>query len=382
MQVGELFVSLGVKGSDKTLGAIGGVKKGLSETKSMSLETTAALLAVFYALDKIITASGRLGTSMANFNATTGDSRKEVQQWSYALKQAGGSGEEMVAGFRAVSQAIAKMKLENVAPEKMGLLNNLVGFDMKKATEKATGDAYTLRKLRDAMIKTDAATATALGKSFGLGETFVAAARRGKLSDAMLNSAPVLSDRVLNKNDSQHIALENVKDKFERGMSTLMANHGDELVHAIEKMSNSLLKIIEILTLIANKFGVFKGLGMAAEDLDQTVDNVKKEGIWSRAKVVGGAYSDIFQDMVGSVMPGGNMMTKAEMHKHAIETAPARAAARAARGHGVTNHTTINTKVTGIDPKDHHSVKQLHHQVLQKQVNQITKQSPVQAGGY
>src|ERR1700744_4238817 len=102
MDIGSLFLNLGIKGSEKTVGALTDVKKGLGELGSMSLEAKAGIVAAMYALEQLFATSGKAGTDLTNFNAITGESVKTLQQYQYAARQVGVSNQEVEGSFKTL----------------------------------------------------------------------------------------------------------------------------------------------------------------------------------------------------------------------------------------------------------------------------------------
>jgi len=164
MTIAELFVNLGVKGADSAGKALGGVKGGLGEVKSMSLEAKAALVGVIYGLERMMSNSAQLGTSLTNFNALTGISAQQLQQWQYAARQAGVAGEEMTGSMKAVQSTMANMLMGKGAPEGMAMLANKVGFDPARARD----TAYVLGQLQKFAQSVPQDVGNAMIKSFGV----------------------------------------------------------------------------------------------------------------------------------------------------------------------------------------------------------------------
>ena len=54
LTVAEMFVNLGIKGSEKTVDAVNSVDKGISNIRSTSLEAKAAIVAMFYAIGRVV----------------------------------------------------------------------------------------------------------------------------------------------------------------------------------------------------------------------------------------------------------------------------------------------------------------------------------------
>lgn len=267
MNIGELFLNLGIKGSDKTISALSNVKKGLGETKSMSLEMKAGLVGAMYALERLFAASGAMGTGLTNFNALTGLSAKQLQQWQYAARQAGVSGEEMTGSLKAVQAAMTNMMMGKGAPEGLGLLANKVGFDPKRARD----TFYVLEQLQKFARTVPNDIGNSVMKSFGLSEGTIAAMRRNAFSPQMMARAPIYSDKEISSLDRANIAWSNLGNKIEMAIGHFNARHGNQLVKDISMVTDSVIKLAEALEQTSEKFKLLETIGHAFEGIANTL---------------------------------------------------------------------------------------------------------------
>ena len=99
MNIGELFVNIGIKGTEKTIQALGNVKSGLGAVASTSLEVKAAIIGAIYALERLISTSADMGMSLANFKILFGNSTKELQQFQNAGREVGLTFEETASKY-------------------------------------------------------------------------------------------------------------------------------------------------------------------------------------------------------------------------------------------------------------------------------------------
>jgi hypothetical protein len=261
MNIAELFVNLGIKGSEKTVGALVGVKKGLGEVKSMSLEAKAGILAALYGLEQMMAKSGAAGTNLTNFAALTGLSTKSLQQWQYAARQAGVSSEEFTGSLKAVQNSMTNMLLGKGAPEGMGILSRTVGFDPKKARD----TFYVMQQLQKAAQALPKDVGNNVLKSFGLSEGTIAAMRRNAFNPATLAKAPTYSDNEVKSLDKANIAWSNLSNKIEMAIGHLNAKHGLSVVKDISMLADKIFKVVEGFEKIAEKLKLFQVLGKVFE---------------------------------------------------------------------------------------------------------------------
>lgn len=274
MNIAELFVNLGIKGSEKTVGALTNVGKGLGEVKSMSLEAKAGIVAAMYALERLVATSGAAGTGLTNFNAFTGLSARQLQQWQYAARQAGVTGEEFAGSVKSVQTAMTNMMMGKGAPEGLGLLANKVGFDPKKARD----TFYVLEQLQKFARTVPNDIGNSVMKSFGLSEGTIAAMRRNSFSPELMARAPIYSDKEINSLNQANVAWSNLGNKIEMAIGHFNSKHGMQLVGDITKITNAVLKLTESLIKMGEKFKVF--------DAVAKVMNVTAEAIESKPGTV------------------------------------------------------------------------------------------------
>src|SRR5882672_10104653 len=115
--VGDLYVNLGIKGSDKTVGQIEDTKKGMGELKSMSLEAKAAILAVAYGFEQMMSQSSRFGTHLSNLSTYLGLPPKILQQYIWAGKQTGIAKEQIEGTFKSLESIMANLRMNKGVPE-------------------------------------------------------------------------------------------------------------------------------------------------------------------------------------------------------------------------------------------------------------------------
>lgn len=272
LSVGELFVNLGIKGSEKTLGSIAGVKKGMSETASVSLEAKAAIVGAMYALERFFAASGARGTSLTNFNALTGLSAKQLQQWQYAARQAGVANEEFAGSLKAVQTGMTNMLLGKGAPEGMALVANKVGFDPKRARD----TFYVMEQLQKFAKTVPADVGNSVLKTFGISEGTIAAMRRNAFNAQAFSKAPVYSDSQFQALDRANIAWSNLGQKIEMAIGKFNAKHGGQLVKDISIMVDAVLKLADALEKVATRFKLIQTLGMALSGIANTLKLVSE----------------------------------------------------------------------------------------------------------
>jgi hypothetical protein len=278
MNIAELFVNLGIKGAEKTVGALGSIKKGMGELGSTSLEAKAAIIGAMYGLERMMAISGAAGTSMTNFTALTGKSAQDLQKWEFAARQAGVSAQELDGSVMSVRNSMTNMLLGKGAPEGIALLSKAVGgLDPTKYKD----TFYMMTKLQEGMQRMTPEMAGMVGKSFGLSEGTMAAMRRNMFTPEMFGKAPTYSDKELASLDKSNIAWANLGQKIQMAFGHFNARHGQALVGDISKMVTEVFKLVETFEKLSSKLKlfevideIFKGWGIIFDGIGTGVDKL------------------------------------------------------------------------------------------------------------
>ncbi len=267
MNLAELFVSLGVKGSEKTMGAITGMRQGLKDTASTAWETKVALVGAMYALERLFAASGQTGTSLTNFNALLGVSAQTLQQYQYAARQAGVSNQEVEGTFKALQATMTKTLMGEGAPKGMARVAALTGSMTTQDVDRfAKQPQLLIQKLQEyAQKETNAGLRNEVLKSFGVGDSMIAALNRKAFRPEVLNRAPAYSDKEVKALDSANIGWSNLGNKIEMAIGHLNAAHGGDLVKDFSKITDQVIKLAGAFEKLSEKAELFKWLGKVFE---------------------------------------------------------------------------------------------------------------------
>lgn len=270
MNIAELFISLGIKGDDKTEKSLKNTETGLGKVKSMSLEAKAALVGVVYGLERMMSQSAQMGTSLLNFTTLTGISAQELQKWQYAARQVGVSSEEMTGSLKAVQNAMTNMLLGKGAPEGMAMLANKVGFD----PEKARDTLYVMGQLQKFAQEVPNDVGNQMLKSFGLSEGTISAMRRNAFRPEVLQRAPTYSDREINSLNKADVAWANLGNKIQMAFGHFNAKHGAQLVGELSKVTTEIIKMVNAFTVLAEKLKLIQGIGKVFEGWSQIFQGI------------------------------------------------------------------------------------------------------------
>lgn len=262
MNVGELFVKLGIKGGDKTLSTLQANQKAFKGTASMALEAKAAIFGAIYALQSLFRTSNTAGSDLQNFNASLGISAQTLQRYQYAARQVGVDNKAVEASFRGLQATMTKTLMGEGAPKGLARLAQLTGdltpddlMEFSKAPEKL------LQRLQEyASKEKDAGFRTEVLKSFGLGDDMIAALNRQAFRPEVLNKAPTYGDKEIGALDKANVAWANLGNKIEMAIGRFNAKYGLDIVKGISDITDQVIKLADALVLLSDKLKLFETL--------------------------------------------------------------------------------------------------------------------------
>lgn len=273
INVGELFVDLGIKGSEKTLGAITGVKKGLSETASVSLEAKAGIIAAIYAFERLFATSAHMGTGLTNLNAVLGTSTLTLQQYEYAGRQVGLANQEVDSSFKALQATMTKTLMGEGAPKGLARVSLLTGGLTAKDMEHFAKEPQMLiQKLQEyAGKEKNAGLRNEVLKSFNLSDGMIAGLTRGAFNPEALTKAPTYSEHELGALDRANIAWGNLGNKIQLAVGHLNAQHGSQLVKDLTTLTDATIHLTQALITLGEKVKIFEVIGHGLTGMANTV---------------------------------------------------------------------------------------------------------------
>lgn len=359
MNIAELFVNLGITGADKTVGALGSVKKGLGDVASMSLEAKAAIIAALYGLERLTAASGAMGTGLTNFSALTGYSAEQLQKWQYAARQAGESSEELTGSLKAVQSSMTNMLLGKGAPEGLGIVARAVGFDPSRARDAF----YVMGQLQKAAQALPKDIGNIALKSFGISEGTVAAMRRNAFNPGAFGKAPIYSEGEINSLNRANIGWSNLGNKIEMAIGHLNAAHGARLVNDISRIVDSVVKLTDAILKLANAMGIFSAISKILNMTAGSINNIADINSDKAKKQVEQMIEKNIQESQKQID------FKDTLFGHLLSQSP---------NSPVINSTTVNQNIVHHgDAKDTKAVKDTHRNAI----NQAYRQRSAQLQG-
>lgn len=265
MNIGELFISLGIKGAEKTLNALSNVKDSISKISSTSLEAKAAILGIVYALEQLTTGSAKEGAHLQNFSAYLDMSVESLEKWRYAAKQGGISNQEFDASLKSIYDHIKDYNTSGKLPfpELNAIFAQETQFDftkpfktediLPKLLEFSQNKNYSkniIEKILD---------------SWGLSPSEIGSAIEGRFNAANVANAPFLKESEVNKLSKINVEWENLEAKVQMFFDHFTAKNGEEIVTTLSKLADKFLSIANSIEKISSHAGIFKTITQALE---------------------------------------------------------------------------------------------------------------------
>ncbi len=260
--IADLFINLGIKGAEKTVGAVSKVKTGLSDVASTSLEAKAAIVGLIYGLEQMMARSAQLGNSMTQFGDITGLNTVKLYQYGYAAQQAGSSLEETMASVKNAQSQITNARLHHA---ELGWLNIIAQYTGGVDYGKAMDPFYLLQKFQAFSRKAPAALVRDVGARAGFGEGTIAAAREGVFNQTNFSKAPKYTQDEFKRLQAVKVGWSNLWSKTEKAFADINADKGPKFIEEISGVTDKLLGLVNALTQFSEKAHVFQWIGKIIE---------------------------------------------------------------------------------------------------------------------
>jgi len=257
VKIAELFVQLGVKGADKTSGALKDIKSGMVDIAIATSAAVAAVSAAIYAFKQFSEQSNEAGKNLKQFENFTGISADRLQRWQYLALKSGVSAQQVAQDFKAVQGVISQMVLGKGRPEGLGALINTVGFDVRRARD----TEYVLNKLREYAQKTKGLPeSNKILASFGLSNDVIQTLKTSTLDLEKVSLSHRYAPGEINALNKMAIAWSQLGDKVEHALGRLNVRFGPSLLKDLFQLTDAVLKLVNAFASLAEKLQVLKGI--------------------------------------------------------------------------------------------------------------------------
>jgi hypothetical protein len=283
MTLAELFVKLGIKGDASAKKSLTSVEGGLKNISTASLEAKAAMLAIFYGIEKLVSKSGQLGGSLKNFGLTRGLNPETLQRWTYASKLAGAGAGEMESSVSALQQKLVDLQMKGTPIEGLKWLEPFLEKNKRNIND-VWGILGDLQELSQA-FKDQPQLLKSILDSFGLSEGVQAGMFRNIFNENTFKKAPIYSKGEIDQLDRARQIWVNIGEKIDKAFGRFTAKHGQEMSRWIDNLipkvillTDSFIKLAEALKIFEHIGKSFEGWGRIFEMLNTDVKGISKGG--------------------------------------------------------------------------------------------------------
>lgn len=271
MKVGELFVSLGVKGSEKALGAVGGMRTALNDTAKMSLEAKAGIIGAMYALEQFLSKGTDRATGLENMSAVLGVSVQRLQQLGNAALESRTPLETVTQTLLTAQQGLAKLNAEGQTMPWMARFIQFSGA-FKLGPNPFMYLQQHIEELpkfiqQYADVEKDPAMRNYVLNQLGFGGLTAAVARGNFRPDALARAAkmPSLTAGETTQLDQLRVQMAKLNEQIEISLSKTMLKFGPGMFGDIKKVVGEFLQLTDAAATLAKEMGALKIIGTVFE---------------------------------------------------------------------------------------------------------------------
>ena len=271
MNIGEMFLSIGVKGTDKSVKDLKAVHGAIGDIRDTSFGAKTAIMGMVYGLEQLMSGAMNTGTGITQFANSTGMGVKYIQDLKYAMLDFVVSGDEVESTLKGLQTRISGMRTNQGTAPLFGTFMQAVGFDQNKLTDMP----YLMQKISEYSKMPDTFDKRMFMQGIGIGDNFTSAfvenAKRGKKAFNFENlpSSPVgYSEKQASSLMSQQAHWSKIYAKFQHGLGQVLAKHGDSGMVQLEHIADKILKVTEAFVGLAEKLHVFQGIAHTLEFIE------------------------------------------------------------------------------------------------------------------
>lgn len=262
--VGELFIQLGIKGTDVVGKGIEGAKNGMEGLASAAGEASLAILGVVAGLEETFRRTGAQAHDMMALGDATGITVEKLGGLRNAFRQFGGEN-ELASTLQAIQKVQTDISRNKGVSGEQGQFFTQTHADMKRFKEDSVYALELGRQLVQSMPKN---TASEIGKiqqllaSVGMsGNNTYSMLLRAKKDFTNLKPGDVIGTGETRSLNASYIGIKNVLDKIEKFAAHKSAIFGPDFVKNLTMVTENILKLVSALSDVGEKLKIFETIG-------------------------------------------------------------------------------------------------------------------------
>lgn len=294
MEIGSLFVTLGLKGANKTNNDLKKTQDNIMGISKKSLGAIAALAGVSLGLSAIYQRATQAGVGLSKFSNYTGKSSKELQKWQYVAMNAGVAAAEVENTFRSIGQIAGDFSLTGNLPAELNRIAQVVGgIDLSKLDDAD----YMLRKIQQ-FLQSGAESQNTLNTiaSGIVSPEMIQFLNTNKKDPSMVPDGAIMSDGTSKALLQSKVEMDKFIKDIEVRFARLFVKIGPKVLPQLKELAVQVVNLTEALVTFLSNNKAFEMIGSLVKALTMAL----KGNVWGAAEEMAK-----YGDMQASVMRGG-----------------------------------------------------------------------------
>ena len=238
MNVGELFVKIGIQGSDTVGKSLSKVEDGLKNVGQMSLQAKAGIVAAIFALERMTLGAAEFGTSILHTTSALGINAQHLQSWQNQARKFAVSNDAVIQSFQALKKVSTDIMLGKGAPASFKVIQSKVGLDPNKMRD----SMYFMNQLQKFAKTVSPDIASTMLRDLGIGEEMAQFLIRNKADMNKLHGS-ILSDKTLHSLERTNAAWMTLKQNMMLSLGTKLMGPTTFVVDKLNHFINGVGKI-------------------------------------------------------------------------------------------------------------------------------------------
>lgn len=264
MNIGSLFIKLGVTGANKAVGSLNGVSKRLGDVSHSALLAKAAILGAFYATSRMLSSSSAAGQTLAATATQLGINVEELQKYQAAARMVGATNDDVSASFAGLQSTFTRALMGDRAEGLNQIASATGAFSEEDIRDFMRDPTKAIKPLMDFMrddtielgLRNEAI------KSLGLTSKMIEAITQQAFTPSALASAGrfTLSGSDIKSMQEANRSWAELGLTMEHAVNKFNAVNGKQLAEDMLMVSRSVIELTENIIRLANELRVFEHL--------------------------------------------------------------------------------------------------------------------------
>ena len=295
MNAGSLFISIFEKGGKDVVGSLKVINKGMEEAKISAFAVKAAIVGAIFGFERLMSFSARTGAGLKQFANLTGISAEALQRYQHAARQFNVSNESMEASLVGVQKTMGDLEIGKSAPEGLGLVVSMTGFDKDKGVKDTL---YTMQKLQEFALKMahNPTLRNTVLRSFGVGDEVISALTQAAFTKERMSKANIFSNSDVKALDKVNADMASIGHDFQVSMGKILKEVGPELVDVFKELNKIFKEMVPILAIISKHIAKITSFSAKTVLEKLSVDDQDKKMITAFQVVSDKTKKDGFKD--------------------------------------------------------------------------------------